>query len=92
MSSITNCTELDPALCQELHKIIETIAAPGKGLLACDESPLSLDERFHLLGIENTESTRRDYREMLFSTDKVAACGSRNFRQWQRCNAIDPQI
>ncbi|XP_012224742.1 fructose-bisphosphate aldolase-like isoform X2 [Linepithema humile] len=71
LSSITNCTELDPALCQELHKIIETIAAPGKGLLACDESPLSLNERFHMLGIENTESTRRDYREMLLSADKT---------------------
>ncbi|XP_067214844.1 fructose-bisphosphate aldolase C-like isoform X4 [Linepithema humile] len=56
---------------QELHKIIETIAAPGKGLLACDESPLSLNERFHMLGIENTESTRRDYREMLLSADKT---------------------
>lgn len=80
-SSITKCTKLDPALSLELQKIIETISAPRKGLLACDESPASLDQRFQEIGTENTESTRRAYREMLLSADKVAACdGSRNFR------------
>lgn len=79
------CAEPDPALRLELQNIIETIAAPGKGLLACDESPENLGERFQELGIENTESTRRDYREMLLSADKVAArdCG-RNFELRRR--------
>ncbi|XP_019885752.1 fructose-bisphosphate aldolase [Ooceraea biroi] len=70
-SSVIKCTDLNLALCLELQKIVETIAAPGKGLLACDESPSSLNERFQEIGIENTESTRRDYREMLLSADKA---------------------
>jgi len=80
-SSVTKYTELDPALSLELQKIIEAINAPKKGLLACDESPASLEQRFQEIGIDNTESTRRAYREMLLSADKVAACDdSRNFR------------
>lgn len=79
-SSVTKCTELDPALSLELEKIIEAISMPRKGLLACDESPASLEQRFQEIGIDNTESTRRTYREMLLSADKVAACdGSRKF-------------
>ncbi|XP_077256302.1 fructose-bisphosphate aldolase, partial [Temnothorax americanus] len=69
-SSVAKCTELDPALSLELEKIIETISAPRKGLLACDESPASLEQRFQAIGIDNTESTRRAYREMLLSADK----------------------
>lgn len=89
-SSFTRYTELDPALSLELEKIIETISAPRKGLLACDESPASLEDRFQEIGIDNTESTRHAYREMLLSADKVAACdGSRNFRSRQGCNAIN---
>ncbi|KAL6428472.1 hypothetical protein ACFW04_008617 [Cataglyphis niger] len=70
ISSSAKCAKLDPAICLELQKIIETIAASGKGLLACDETPASLDQRFQELGIENTEVTRCAYREMLFSADK----------------------
>lgn len=91
-SPLIEYTELDPALCLELQNIVETLAAPGKGLLACDESPASLDERFQQFGLENTESTRRDYRQMLLSADKVAARDdSRNFRRRQRRNATDPK-
>ncbi|KAM0734176.1 Fructose-bisphosphate aldolase [Formica fusca] len=70
ISSSTKCAKLDPAVCLELQKIIEAIATSGKGLLACDESPASLDQRFQELGIENTEVTRCAYREMLLSADK----------------------
>ncbi|XP_053982604.1 fructose-bisphosphate aldolase-like [Hylaeus anthracinus] len=70
LSPVTKYAELDPALCSELQKIVETILAPGKGLLACDESPKSLEERFQKLGIENNEDTRRDYRQMLFTADQ----------------------
>lgn len=70
ISSSTKCTELDPTLCLELQKIIEAIVTPGKGLLACDESPASLDQRFQEHGIENTEITRCAYREMLLSAHK----------------------
>lgn len=70
-SPVVVLTEPESALCLELQKIIETLIAPGKGLLACDESPTGLEHRFRNNDIENTESTRRDYREMLLSTDKV---------------------
>ncbi|XP_036145615.1 fructose-bisphosphate aldolase isoform X1 [Monomorium pharaonis] len=69
-STVTRCSELDPALSLELEKIIEKISAPKKGLLACDESPASLEQRFQEIGIDNTESTRRAYREILLSADK----------------------
>ncbi|XP_076243925.1 fructose-bisphosphate aldolase [Calliopsis andreniformis] len=69
-TSVTKYTDLDPALCQELKKIVSTLLTPGKGLLACDESPSSLADRFEELGIENNETSRRDYREMLFSADQ----------------------
>lgn len=89
-SSVTRCTKLDLALSLELEKIIKTISAPKKGLLACDESPANLEQRFQEIGIDNTESTRRAYREMLLSADKVASCdGNRNFRPRQRRNATD---
>jgi fructose-bisphosphate aldolase class I len=69
---MTKCAELKIAVCLELQKIIEALTMPGKGLLACDESPSSLDSRFANIGLENTENTRRDYREMLLTTGKVA--------------------
>ncbi|XP_025267839.1 fructose-bisphosphate aldolase [Camponotus floridanus] len=70
ISLSTKCTELDPALSLELQKIIEAIVISGRGLLACDESPTNLGQRFQDLGIENTEITRCAYREMLLSSDK----------------------
>ncbi|XP_003494167.1 fructose-bisphosphate aldolase [Bombus impatiens] len=69
-SPITKYTELEPALCQELRKIVDAIVVPGKGLLACDESPSTFQERFDEIGVENTEINRRDYRQMLFTADK----------------------
>ncbi|XP_043264773.1 fructose-bisphosphate aldolase-like [Colletes gigas] len=70
LSPVTKYAELDPALCSELRKIVDTILAPGKGLLACDESSPSLDKRFEELEIENTEDKRRDYRQMLLTADQ----------------------
>ncbi|KAF3422141.1 hypothetical protein E2986_03588 [Frieseomelitta varia] len=69
-SPVTKYTELEPALCQELQKIVDALIVRGKGLLASDESPSSLQKRFDDLGVKNTETNRRDYRQMLFSADK----------------------
>jgi len=52
-----------------LHEIAERIVTPGKGLLAADESTGTIKRRFDSIGLESTEETRRDYREMLFRTD-----------------------
>ena len=42
--------------------------APGKGLLAADESFPTIEKRFKKLDIPSTEENRRAYREMLFTT------------------------
>lgn len=54
-----------------MRKIVDAIVVPGKGLLACDESPSTFQERFDEIGVENTEINRRDYRQMLFTAEKV---------------------
>lgn len=54
-------------------KSIETIAqelvAPGKGILAADESHPTIAKRFQSIGLESTEEARRAYRQTLFTTD-----------------------
>ena len=44
------------------------MVAPGKGLLAADESSGTAKKRFDSVGVESTEENRRAYREMLFTT------------------------
>ncbi len=50
----------------ELNKVAEAMVAPGRGILAADESTGTIKKRFDALGVESTADTRRDYREMLF--------------------------
>ncbi len=50
----------------ELNKIARAMTAPGKGLLAADESSGTIKKRFDAISVESTEDSRRDYREMLF--------------------------
>jgi fructose-bisphosphate aldolase class I len=50
----------------ELNGIATAMVAPGKGILAADESSGTIKKRFDAIGVESTESSRRDYREMLF--------------------------
>ena len=52
---------------QSLVDTAKALVAPGKGILAADESTGTIGGRFTALGIDNTEQNRRDYREMLFS-------------------------
>jgi fructose-bisphosphate aldolase, class I len=51
---------------------IEALLAPGKGILAADESFPTIEKRFKELGIESTEDNRRAYREMLSTTPGLA--------------------
>lgn len=51
-----------------LESIAKALVAPGKGILAADESFPTIAKRFSSIGIESTEEARRDYREMLFLT------------------------
>lgn len=41
------------------------LVAPGKGILAADESGPTIEKRFKGVGVASTEETRRSYREML---------------------------
>jgi len=50
----------------EMNKVAQAIVATGKGILAADESSGTIKKRFDAIGVESTEETRRNYREMLF--------------------------
>jgi len=49
-----------------LNKVAEAMVAPGRGILAADESTGTITKRFDQIGIQSTAETRRDYRELLF--------------------------
>src|SRR6478672_7346319 len=50
----------------DLNKVAEAMTAPGKGILAADESTGTIKKRFDAINTECTEDSRRDYREMMF--------------------------
>ncbi len=50
-----------------LAAVAKAMVAPGKGILAADESTPTANKRFAALNIPETEEMRRSYREMLFS-------------------------
>ena len=71
----------------ELHSIALKMVAPGKGLLAADESNGTIGKRFDAINTQNTEDNRRDYREFMFRTDvamKNNISGSRSRRNLSR--------
>ncbi len=55
----------------ELNKVAEAMVAPGRGILAADESSGTIKKRFDAIGVENTEDNRRDYRELMFRTGEA---------------------
>src|SRR4030088_2583844 len=55
----------------DLNKVALAMVAPGKGVLAADESSGTIKKRFDAIGVESTEETRRDYREMLFRSEEA---------------------
>src|SRR5713101_3073197 len=59
----------------DLNKIALAMVAPGKGLLAADESSGPIKKRFDDINVVSTEESRRDYREMLFrSSEAMSRC------------------
>ena len=52
----------------ELARIAQAMVAPGRGILAADESSTTIKRRFDAIGVESTADSRRDYRELLFRT------------------------
>jgi fructose-bisphosphate aldolase class I len=55
----------------ELNKVAEAMVAPGRGILAADESTSTIKKRFDAIGVESTADTRRDYREFLFRSSEA---------------------
>jgi fructose-bisphosphate aldolase, class I len=55
----------------ELNTIANAMVAPGRGILAADESTGTIKKRFDVLGVESTADSRRDYREMLFRSTEA---------------------
>jgi fructose-bisphosphate aldolase class I len=55
----------------ELNKVAQAMVAPGKGILAADESSGTIKKRFDAINVESTEDSRRDYREMMFRSKEA---------------------
>lgn len=53
---------------EQLNDIAIQMVAHGKGILAADESTGTIKKRFDTIGLDSTEDSRRDWREMLFRT------------------------
>ncbi len=62
----------------ELRQIANAIVAPGKGILAADESVSTMGSRLTKIGVENTDENRRVFRQVRFKlhssgwSDKVS--------------------
>src|SRR6478752_2361641 len=55
----------------DLNKVALALVAPGKGVLAADESTGTIKKRFDAINVASTEESRRDYREMLFRSSEA---------------------
>lgn len=55
----------------QLHEVAKAMVAPGRGILAADESTSTIKKRFDDIKVENTEDNRRDYREFMFRSAKA---------------------
>ncbi len=60
-----------------LRQTVADLVAPGKGILAADESSRTIKRRFDSIGVESTEENRRAYRSLLLTTPGVGKfiCG-----------------
>ena len=56
-----------------LEAIAKELVAPGKGILAADESTGTCDKRFDKYGIPKTPNMRAKWRELLFTTPGIEA-------------------
>src|SRR5436190_6618701 len=52
----------------DMEATAQALVAPGKGILAADESTPTITKRFKTIDLPSTEENRRAYREMLFTT------------------------
>lgn len=55
----------------EMQDTIEAMVQKGKGILAMDESQPTIAKRFKAINVESTETSRRDWRNLLLSTSNL---------------------
>jgi fructose-bisphosphate aldolase, class I len=55
----------------DLETTARALVAEGKGILAADESSGTIKKRLDSIGVESTEQNRRDYRDLLFTTEGI---------------------
>jgi fructose-bisphosphate aldolase class I len=55
----------------ELNKVATAMVAPGRGILAADESSGTIKKRFDAIGVESSADNRRDYRELMFRASEA---------------------
>src|SRR5205809_8020248 len=53
---------------ETLESVARKLVAPGKGILAADESTGTIEKRLKSINVPSTEENRRAYREVLFTT------------------------
>ena len=63
--------ELPPPTRRALEATLARLLVPGKGLLAADESTATIGRRFERVGVRSDESSRRAYRELLFTAPGI---------------------
>jgi fructose-bisphosphate aldolase class I len=54
---------------EDVAATARSLVAPGKGILAADESGGTIERRFAAVGVESTEENRLAYRELLLTTE-----------------------
>eukprot|EP00920_Eleutheroschizon_duboscqi_P033597 GHVT01080854.1.p3 GENE.GHVT01080854.1~~GHVT01080854.1.p3 ORF type:complete len:143 (+),score=21.51 GHVT01080854.1:6901-7329(+) len=57
----------------ELAENAKKLCAPGRGILAADESTGTIKKRFDGISVENTVQNRSSYRSLLFSTAGIGS-------------------
>jgi fructose-bisphosphate aldolase, class I len=56
---------------ETLNSTARAMVAPGKGILAADESGGTIKKRFDSINVESTEDNRRAYRDLLFTAKGI---------------------
>ncbi|GJW60251.1 fructose-bisphosphate aldolase 3, chloroplastic [Tanacetum coccineum] len=76
---------------EELVKTAKTIASPGRGILAIDESNATCGKRLASIGLDNTEANRQAYRQLLLTTPGLGQyiSGSILFEETLRKKMVD---
>ena len=57
---------------RELAATAAAMVAPGKGILAIDESSGTIKKRFDLISVESNVESRRAYRDLLITADGLS--------------------